>query len=258
MKYTHSGIPCNRTLCVEESRYVLDVHTHTVASGHAYSTIREMADMASKKGVELLGITEHAPHMPGTCHNFYFSNLKAVPRQINGVELLMGVELNIIDSEGHVDLDESMLMDMDVTIASLHPPCYNSGSVKENTLAFLNVLKNPYVDIIGHPDDDRFKIDYDTFVCAVKENGKLIEVNNSSLKPQGPRKNAANNYHILLDLCKKYNQPIILGSDAHIDVDILNFDRAQKVLDEVSFPEDLIINDSVDKLKKYVNKYRRK
>ena len=40
--------------------YILDLHTHTIASGHAYSTIREMAQAASEKGLKLLGITEHA------------------------------------------------------------------------------------------------------------------------------------------------------------------------------------------------------
>ena len=47
---------------------VLDLHTHTIVSGHAYCTLREMAKAASEKGLELLGITEHAPKMPGTCH----------------------------------------------------------------------------------------------------------------------------------------------------------------------------------------------
>ena len=60
---------------------VLDLHTHTVASGHAYCTIHEMAAAAAGKGLEILGITEHAPAMPGTCHNFYFHNLKVVPRE---------------------------------------------------------------------------------------------------------------------------------------------------------------------------------
>ena len=57
-------------------KYVLDVHTHTLASGHAYNTIREMAMAASEKGLELLGITEHGIAMPGTCNAFYFDNTK--------------------------------------------------------------------------------------------------------------------------------------------------------------------------------------
>ena len=56
-------------------RDVIDMHTHTLASGHAYNTIREMTYAAKIKGLELLGITEHAPQMPGSCHEFYFSNL---------------------------------------------------------------------------------------------------------------------------------------------------------------------------------------
>ena len=53
--------------------YVLDVHTHTIASGHAYNTMREMAKAAADKGLELLGITEHAMAMPGTCLCIFFS-----------------------------------------------------------------------------------------------------------------------------------------------------------------------------------------
>ena len=57
---------------------ILDVHTHTLASGHAYNTMWEMAQEAAKKGLQLLGITDHAPQMPGSSHEYYFSNLRAV------------------------------------------------------------------------------------------------------------------------------------------------------------------------------------
>ena len=69
---------------------LLDVHTHTVASGHAFSTLQEMAAAASEKGLKLLGITEHAPGIPVTCSPIYFRNLHVVPRRIYGVELLLG------------------------------------------------------------------------------------------------------------------------------------------------------------------------
>lgn len=85
---------------------LLDVHTHTVASGHAFSTLQEMAVAASEKGLKLLGITEHAPGIPGTCSPIYFRNLHVVPRRIYGVELLLGAELNIIDYKGTIDMGE--------------------------------------------------------------------------------------------------------------------------------------------------------
>ena len=100
--------------------YLLDVHTHTIASGHAYNTIMEMAKAGFDKGLKLLGITEHAPMMPGTCHAMYFHNLKVVPRTMCGIELMLGAELNILDYDGHIDLDTRVLKQLDLKIASLH------------------------------------------------------------------------------------------------------------------------------------------
>ena len=89
--------------------YAADLHTHTIASGHAYSTIKEMAIAAEEKGIRLLGITEHSKGMPGSCQDIYFSNLRVVDRKIGEVALAMGVELNIIDYDGNVDMDRSLL-----------------------------------------------------------------------------------------------------------------------------------------------------
>ena len=60
--------------------FTLDLHTHTVASGHAYSTVQEMAKAAADKGLKLLGITEHAQGIPGTCDEIYFHNMRIIPR----------------------------------------------------------------------------------------------------------------------------------------------------------------------------------
>ena len=63
---------------------ILDLHTHTIASGHAYNTLYEMAQAAADKGLAVYGCSEHAPSMPGTCHEFYFTNFKVLPRVIRG------------------------------------------------------------------------------------------------------------------------------------------------------------------------------
>ena len=102
----------------------IDTHTHTLVSGHAYNTICEMASAAHEKGVKGLAITEHAPEMPGSCHLFYFQNLKVVPRERYGVELLLGVELNIMDEQGRVDLPGNVIKELDIAIASMHIPFY--------------------------------------------------------------------------------------------------------------------------------------
>lgn len=101
----------------------LDVHTHTVASGHAYSTIQEMATAAAHMGLKILGITEHGPSIPGTCQPIYFRNMHCVPREMYGVKLMMGAELNILNTQGEIDLDESDLRTLDLRIAGIHSLC---------------------------------------------------------------------------------------------------------------------------------------
>lgn len=233
---------------------VLDLHTHTVASGHAYCSMREMAKAAADKGLELLGITEHAPMMPGTCHNYYFHNLKIVPREMYGIRLLLGAEVNILDPEGTVDLNEKEIRNMDVVIASLHLPCIKPGTIEENTAAYLNAMKNPYVNIIGHPDDGRYPVDHQALVEGAKQYGKVLELNNHSLEPTSFRQNAYENDSRILKWCKEYQVPVIMGSDAHFDTLIGEFDCARSLLTEMDFPEELVLNRSVEALAKYVNR----
>ena len=233
-------------------KYCLDTHTHTLASGHAYSTIHEMVSFAKEKGLSLLAITDHAPAMPGTCHRFYFDNLKVYKGRDLGIELFLGVELNILDYEGHVDLDNTLLSKLDLRIASLHGPCYKIGTVEDNTNAYINAMKNPYIDILGHPDDGRIPVDYVRLVTAAKEHKIALELNNSSLKPGAFRENAYENALIYLKLCKEYNVPICLGTDSHVCYDIGDFAYAEKALAEVDFPEELILNTSVERFKNYL------
>lgn len=231
-------------------RIVTDTHAHTLASGHAYNTIKEMAQTAKENGLEILALTEHAPNMPGSCHEFYFHNLRVVPRKQCGIELLLGTEANIMDENGTLDLDSHTLKQMDIVIASIHGPCYGaSKSKEENTKAYIKAMENPYVNIIGHPDDGRFPVDYEVLAKAAKEKGVLLEVNNSSLRPGGFRQDTRKNALEMLKYCKMYETMITLGSDAHIDVDAGNFSYALEVLKEADFPKTLIAGTSVEKLK---------
>lgn len=234
--------------------FKIDLHTHTLASGHAYNTIDEMAAEAKRRGMTYLGITEHAPKMPGTCHEFYFQNLHVVERERDDLRLLLGAEVNIYDYEGSIDLSTYALERLDVVIASLHMPCIKPGNMAENTSAYIGALNNPYVDIIGHPDDGRFAVDYEALVNETGRLGKLIEINNNSLRPTGPRKGAYGNDLTILRLCKKKGVSVILGSDAHTRTDIGNFSAIYPVLLEADFPLELIANRSAEELNRHLHK----
>ena len=233
-------------------KYVLDAHTHTIASGHAYSTIMENAAYAAEAGLELLGITDHAPAMAGGTQPSYFLNFSTIPREISGVEIYMGAELNIMDYDGNIDLDEFYLQRMDYAIASLHPPCIPFGTMEENTNAVLKAMENPYVKILGHPGDPRYPIDCKAIVDKAVETETLIEINDASLIPNGFRKGSEVYIGEILKLCQKKNFPVILASDAHFATHIGKFDNALRLINEAGFPEELIINRSKELFKNFL------
>ena len=232
----------------------LDMHTHTLASGHAFSTLQEMAQAASDKGLKLLGITEHTPGIPGTCDLIYFRNLHVVPRQMYGIELMLGAEINILDKDGNIDADETLMKLLDLRIAGIHSLCYESGTREENTQGMIRVIRHPYIQIISHPGDGTAQLDFEPIVLASKEWGTLLEINNSSLKPTRNKVDARDNNLEILRLCKQYEVPVILGSDAHISFDIANYGYLYPLLLDTEFPEALIVNRSVEVFRNHLKR----
>ena len=230
----------------------LDVHTHTVASGHAYSTIQEMAREAADRHLQILGITEHAPGIPGTCDPIYFRNLHVVPRQMYGVRLLLGAELNILDTTGRIDLDEFYYRMLDIRIAGIHALCWQGGTQQENTQAMINAIRNPWTQIISHPGDGTADLLFEPIVLAAKEHHTLLEINNSSLNPVRQKTVAVANNLEILRLCKQYEVPVILGSDAHVSVSIADYGFIYPLLQQTEFPEALIVNDKPEMFAEYI------
>lgn len=230
----------------------LDVHTHTVASGHAYSTIQEMAHQAADLGLDILGITEHGPNIPGTCTPIYFRNLHCVPRNMYGIKLMLGAELNILNTKGDIDLDEQHWRMLDLRIAGIHSLCWNGGTREENTHAVTEAMRNPYVQIISHPGDGTAELDFDKLMQVSRQTHCLLEINNHSLAPIRHKEVARPNNLELLKLAKHYEVPIILGSDAHFSTMIACYDNILPLLRETDFPDELIINYSTEQFLSYI------
>ncbi len=241
----------------EKMKIVADTHTHTIVSGHAYSTIKEMIEFAEKAELEVLALTEHAPRLPGAPHEFYFSNYRVLPKKKNNLHILYGAEINILDETGAVDLNYGLCREMDIVVASIHTPeaCYGeSKGIVKNTQAYVNAMKHEFVHVIGHPDDTRIPVDYETLVLAAKEHNVLLEVNNSSLEPTSFRERARENQLEYLELCKKHQVKIATGSDAHVDLHVGNFRQVKSVLEEIAFPEELVITTNAERLLQFLGK----
>jgi len=233
-----------------ERMYDIDLHTHSISSGHAYSTIDEMVKYAKKNKMSVLGISDHGTAMPGSCHEYYFHNLHILKGKYKGIKVLCGVEGNIVDYEGNLDMSDSTLDKLDYAIASIHWNCLKPGKSDENTHAYLGAMQKKKVKIIGHPDDGEYPVDYDLLIRGARENKVLIELNNASLNTDTFRKNSEANIIKIMQLCEKYKADVILSSDAHIYHDIGDFSNINKLIQKYRFPEQLIVNYDT---KKYIS-----
>lgn len=221
----------------------VETHCHTIASGHAYNTIEEMARYAKEKGLKAICITDHGPKMLWSCGMFYFYNMVVLPRKINDIIIFRGAEANIIDYNGAIDIEERALDRLDFVIASLHDVCIPSGTISDHTRAVIGALKNPYIHAIGHPGNTLYEIDKEAVVKAAKENKKAIEINNGSFYV---RPKSKQNCIEILKLCKEYRTNIILSSDAHHGSDLGRTDVTQKLIEDIDFPRELIVNRSLE------------
>ena len=204
---------------------LLDVHVHTIASIHAYSTIRESIAAAKERGLALVGISDHGPALPGGTHEMYFRNFKVIRNKDFGIGVLMGAELNITDFGGSTDLREDTMRRLDYAIASLHDLCIHPGTAEENP---------------------QYPVDFDALAKAAKEHHVLLEVNNSSYLSEGTRKGSDKKAAELLRACREQGTAVIMGSDAHIDLDVGNHAASRNILEQAGFPEELIINRDVN------------
>lgn len=230
----------------------VDTHTHTTASGHAYGTLKENAQAAAERGLSGFVVTDHGPQIPGACPVFMISGvLKTVPDEIEGVRMIRGTEANIMDDKGTLDIDEHYLSYTQFAIASMHTLCYPPGTKEQNTNAVLGAIRNPYIDVIGHPGNPKYPIDAEALVLECKRLGKPIEINNHSF---AGRSGSEPNCRSIIRLCKEHGVPVVVSSDAHCTYTVGQFDTALAVLEDEDFPEELVLNASMDRFLGYLDR----
>lgn len=235
----------------------LDVHTHSISSGHAASsTIADMAKAAQKRGLSLLGISDHGPATLCAGTPSYFKNLQMAPKNRCGIRMLYGVELNILDYSGRVDLEKSILSGMDYAIISMHAKNITPGSVLENTNAYIRAMDQPRVRIVGHCDDVKFPVDYKALAEAAAAHHVMMEINNASIMPGGYRGNTLENNILMLYQCARYEVPVLLSSDSHGHKNVGNVKGSEillKACEEVmDFPAWLVMSYDVKRFLEYI------
>ncbi len=250
------------TACIENANPAffksIDLHTHSISSGHGSTdTITDMAKTASARGMQLLGISEHGPATAGSVKASYFRSLKLAEKHRFHIRLLYGVELNIMDMRGTVDLEDEIIAGLDYAIISIHPPTWTPYEHSDLTDAYIHAMNHPGVTFLGHIDDARFPVDFERLLKTAKEKGIYPEINNGSLMPEAYRKGGVENCRRILKICRTLDLPVLLSSDSHGCKNVGNMQYIFPLLKECDFPNRLVINDNPAFLWKILEKNKK-
>ncbi len=247
-----------------------DTHTHTLFSRHAYATIEENVCAARDAGLELLASTDHFsdmlfPDFRNYKNYQYLSTCHIWPLEWKGVTLLRGCEADIVDLEGHlfgydIPIDCNVVGDpyaegsrslydrvtekLHYVIGSVHSTRFaaNAGSAA-CTEAYLRVLENPKILMLGHIGRSGLPIEIDPILLRAKELHKLIEINGHSMESGGK---VVEKCRRIAERCAELGVSIAVNSDAHVSCDIGNFRTVPAMLEEIHFPAELIATRSRD------------
>ena len=190
---------------------IADLHTHTNVTDHAFSTLTEMVQAAEDRGLAAIAITNHGPTNPDGPHEWH-------------------------------------LKPVEFALASFHECMFPPVDSSVHTAALEAILYNPYVNAFGHLGNSNFPFDHEYIISRCNDHGKIVEINNASLSI---RKGSHDNCMDIARLCMKYEVPISVDSDSHICYRVGHVEGALEMLEEIGFPEELIINSSVERLNNY-------
>lgn len=221
-----------------------DLHTHTVASGHAYSTVTEIAVAARLAGLGLIAVTDHGPACPGAPEQWYFWNLKVLPSVIDGVRILKGCEANPAETDSGLDLPDEILEQLDFVAVGFHPRTgFDQCDRVRNTEALLRAMANPNVDMITHPGNDHeFPLELHAIVAEAAARGIILELNDHTFAPTSCRASSNHREREFAEAAMAAGAPIAVNSDAHFANQVGNFDAALAVAADLGLPEERIVN----------------
>jgi len=229
-----------------------DYHTHTVYS-HGKGTIEDNVREAISKGIKTIGISDHGyKHMT---YGIKYKDIYKMREEIDSlklkyknIDILLGIECNILDDSGNIDVDENILKVVDYIMAGYHfgsTPTSIKGVINHcdnylfktkkakqyNTKAITNAMRKHNIFAITHPGD-KGEVDIVEIAKVAKETDTRLEINGGhgflSVKQIEAIKSIKNKY--------------IIGSDAHVPENVGNFDLAMKIIEEANLDVSLVEN----------------
>lgn len=231
-------------------KIIADLHTHTIACRHGFSTVTEVIEEAGRIGLEAVGLTEHGPGYPGSVGWAYFNTYRDIPRRVGNLEVLCGAEANFMKLDGSLDFTDEQLTRLDIVIASCHKECSPTGTKEEVTAMMTAAMRHGYVDIIGHPDNPLYPVDADVLAAEAAKCHVALEINNSS---PAARPGSKPMCWDIIAAAKRYGTLLTVNSDAHYHKVVGTFDYALQLVIEAEIPPEQVINSSLERLHQFLS-----
>ena len=192
-----------------------DLHMHTTASDGAAS-IEEMALAAKARGLKYIAITDHSKRvsmangLDSTRLRAHWKEIRAVRERITGIEILCGIECDILE-DATMDLPDDVLAEADWVIAVLHYGLKQPGERIMKRL--MTAVKNPHVDIIGHCTGrmigrrEGADVNFSELLKAAADHQVMMEIN------AHPSRLDLDDIHAAA--AKDMGIPIVISTDSH-------------------------------------------
>jgi len=214
-----------------------DLHVHTLFSLCGIHTVLELLDRAKEIGMKGFAVTDHGQTLGGRLNNPFFERFKS---PCPDVKILKGIECNILDNNGKIDVPRSFINFIDIVLLGIHP---NTGRGLDREIytdmLIAAIQKNPCVDIITHPNDPMYPIDYRRLAKAAKSAGVALELNNSKVLYARTEAQSAVE---LAEACRDEGCRMAVNSDTHAIHELGLDDSVRPILEAVNFPRELIVN----------------
>jgi putative hydrolase len=230
----------------------VDFHSHTLFSKCGLHTVVEMLAEAKARGLVALAVTDHGPRLEGGPPTTFWDRLF---NPVEGIRLLKGLECNIVSDDGDIDFPQKMLKYADIVLLGLHPHLPAGKPAGHNTALLIRALeKNPFVDIVTHPEDVQYPLEFELLARFAREHRLALECNNSKiLNSRVPPERMIE----FLDTCKRIGCRLAVNSDAHALGEVGLDDSVRPLLQVVGFPEGLIVNSTAESAFAFVEERRK-
>jgi putative hydrolase len=229
----------------------VDFHTHTFYSNCGIHTHLELLAEANRRGIKVMAITDHGPAIHGRVNSVFYDRFH---NPFPAVKLLKGMESNLTEALGAIDVPRNLLKWMDVVLLGIHPNTGANLGKEEYTRRLCAAMKaNPFVDIITHPNDPNFPVDFNKVAACAASFGMALELNNSKtlLKRTSHEITCA-----LVKACVTEGCQIAIASDTHAITELGRNEAVLPYLSEFSVPENLVVTRNAEAALRFIEDRR--